>query len=156
MRRRLAALARREGIISPGALRHSVDLAAAIVREVRRSPLFDEVSRASRRCSEVPFTWASPAGALQGVIDLLYQDAQREWRLVDWKTGRLRPDLIQERAAKHRLQVAVYAMAAADLLCATPRCALCFVQAGAVMHVYDPGELTAAWQAALTTLGAAP
>ena len=101
----------------------------------------------------MPFTWASPAGVLTGVIDLLYQDAGGAWRLIDWKTGRLGPGLLEERAAQYRLQVAVYALAAANLVGAVPDCALCFVQAGAVLHRYDPGELTKAWQEAVTVLG---
>ena len=143
---RLAAYAQREGIVSRDSLRHAITRAGAMLDNLRRSRLFQEISGSSERHSEAPFTLQTPLGPLHGIIDLLYRDKQGRWTLVDWKTEWIQAEQVAERVEQHRLQVAVYALAARQILGAMPRSLLCFLEAGAATHEFTEDELLAAWQ----------
>jgi ATP-dependent exoDNAse (exonuclease V) beta subunit len=113
---------------------------------LRRSPLFREIGQSSQRYSEVPFTMKTSMGTLHGMIDLLYRDQQGLWQLVDWKTEWVQAGRVGEQIEHHRLQMAIYALAAQQRLGVVPRSLLCFLGAGATIHEFEPDELSAAWQ----------
>ena len=55
---------------------------------------------------------------LHGVLDLLYRDRAGQWRLLDWKTERVRPGQSLEDAAAGETvrQLAVYRQAVEQIL----------------------------------------
>jgi ATP-dependent helicase/nuclease subunit A len=143
--RRLAGYARREGV-APGAIAGAVDRAGRMLDGLVRSPLYTQIHEAAKVYREIPFTLDSPLGVLSGVIDVLYQDRQGAWRLVDWKTERVARDQVAQRAREHVVQVAAYAQAAQRVLGAPPASCLCFLDAGATVHGFTPEDLAAAWR----------
>ncbi len=100
-------------------------------------------------------------GLLEGFVDLLVED-EDGLVLVDYKTDRLTPDAVEAAAARHRPQLAAYALAVARTS-GRPvvRCVLLFLgvtPGTAVRHVLQGAELEAAMadasERALAAVGA--
>ena len=137
---RLEAFARREGV-APLAVPDTLRRCLQTLAELRQTGLYADICTAARRFHEVPFTLTTPVGVLHGAIDLLYQDARGGWHLVDWKSGWATGETLQEQAAQHRLQLAVYAQAAQNTLGVCPRVAVCFLSLGARVWHYRADDL---------------
>ncbi len=74
-------------------------------------------ARAKHR--EIPFVLPLPgAGSafLEGTIDLLYQDAQGDWAVLDYKTDRVPADQCAQQAQRHIVQLRLYGAAAMRIL----------------------------------------
>ncbi len=145
LRPRLAAWATRLGITDAGAAEHAVVQVLNLLGNLRRSALFREIAGAEERHTEIPFSLATPAGTLHGVIDLLFRDPAGEWRLVDWKTEPVgREQALQDAAQPHLLQLAVYARAAERFLGLRPHVEICFLARAAAVYACTEAALAAA------------
>lgn len=82
---------------------------------------------------------------LHGVIDLLYQDPQGEWYILDWKTEWAPQELIEENSQQHLMQMAAYAQATNNRLDGMPDVALCFLSPRAAVHQFLAEEIASAW-----------
>jgi ATP-dependent helicase/nuclease subunit A len=145
LRTRLADWACAEGAIDLAVRNDAVAAAERMISALVRSPLHQAVCRATRRHVEVPFTLDSPGGVLHGVIDLLFQDAEGCWYLVDWKTELVRMDQVANAAQEHLFQMAAYSHAAQKAIGQQPNVLICFLAAKAVVFTCNPAELKAAW-----------
>jgi ATP-dependent exoDNAse (exonuclease V) beta subunit len=112
-----------------------------MLENLRNTPLLDEIEAAALRYTEVPFTLSTRIGQLHGVIDLLFQDRERQWHLIDWKTDWLPVDEIEVQALQHRRQIAIYVAAVKQVLGVEPRARLCFLALQGRTHAYTPEEL---------------
>jgi ATP-dependent exoDNAse (exonuclease V) beta subunit len=128
---RLIAYARREGVLQPAAILDATERCQAMINALRRSPLYAEITAAEQRIFEVPFSHQTNSGLAYGLIDLLYQDAAGEWRLVEWKVGW--PDAAN--AEEHRRQLQIYCQAARQALGVEPRGTICYL--GREPHVVE-------------------
>jgi ATP-dependent helicase/nuclease subunit A len=132
----LENLARRSGV-DPQALEHAVRTSYTILGRLKRHHVFADVRAAVDTYREIPFTLKTQQGTIQGVIDLLYQDAQGGWHVLDWKTEWTPEEEIEERAQEHRLQMAVYARAVQRQLGVEPRIELCFLSPRVRLYEVD-------------------
>jgi ATP-dependent exoDNAse (exonuclease V) beta subunit len=117
----LANGVRRSGVRNVEAV---VSRAEEVLGRLVAHPLYQEIETAQSRYPELPFTWDGPARTVHGYIDLLYRDANSEWRLVDWKTG----EYCEARIEEYHAQVAIYADAVEALLGVRPRASVCFLE----------------------------
>ena len=124
--RYLERLAHRQGIDSQ-ALEHAVRTSYHMLGRLKRHKLYATIQKAVQQYREIPFTLETRQGTLRGVIDLLYQDAYGNWRLLDWKTEWTPEEKLAEHAQEHRLQMAVYAKAVEMQLGVLPQVELCFL-----------------------------
>ncbi len=122
----LERLANRSGIDSQ-ALEHAVRTSYQMLGRLKRHKLYATIQKAVQQYREIPFTLETPQGALRGVIDLLYQDAQGSWHVLDWKTEWTPEEKLAEHAQEHKVQVAVYALAVEKQLGVSPQVSLCFL-----------------------------
>jgi len=150
--RRIETYARREGIRTPQAIDWALRRCGRIIAGLRAAPLYAEICQARQRRAEIPFSLTLRGMPLHGVIDLLYQDRQGRWLLVDWKSERIPAAQLREHAERHALQVAVYAEAARQALGQTPQAAVCFLAAGARVWQYSRASLEQALQDLATAL----
>ena len=79
-------------------------------------PLGREIAAAPRRLAELNFVLNQPPVRLAGQIDLLYQDAQDTWHIVDYKSDRVAPADVPAHAARYEFQMLTYAAAAGRFL----------------------------------------
>jgi ATP-dependent exoDNAse (exonuclease V) beta subunit len=90
---------------------------SASARAVQRS-LFDvppASAEGDSRAAEAPI-----AVTISGQIDCLYQTAGGQWRIIDYKTGRLPAGGIEATKGEYELQVALYALAVRELIGSLP------------------------------------
>jgi ATP-dependent helicase/nuclease subunit A len=122
----------------PGAVEREVPFSLKV--PVRRLlPLLGDV----RRAIEADPRWATEAWSraldeawvlVQGRIDCVFVRDGR-WCVVDWKTDRLRPDEVAERARAYEVQMRLYCDAVAGLWGEPGSAWLAFVASGTVVRV---------------------
>ncbi len=96
----------------------AVQEAQAIAKKFLESPLFRRLSRAKILKRELPFLLNERHGLIHGVIDLLFQDDNGSWHVVDYKTAVGNPEKVKE--AGYDLQIQIYAVAVKELLKENP------------------------------------
>ncbi|WP_017381564.1 helicase-exonuclease AddAB subunit AddA [Paenisporosarcina sp. TG-14] len=100
------------------------------VKAFLHSPIASRLRQASQQLREVPFTYGlkdedGDIQLLQGIADCLFQEADGEWVLLDYKTDKIKGVLITEaailREMHHRygLQLALYQQAIENILSIT-------------------------------------
>jgi ATP-dependent helicase/nuclease subunit A len=140
----LGNYARREGVF-PDALADAVQRSHRMLVILKKHDLYQRICQAPQKFHEVPFTKASPTGILHGVIDLLIQDQDGGWHLLDWKTEWTPASKLEANIQDHLLQMAVYAHAAQSSLNIQPTVALCFLSPNVTLHLFSPESLANAW-----------
>ena len=106
---------------------HAVRTSLSMLGNLKQHPLYKTIQAAPQAYREVPFSLKTQGRTLHGVIDLLYQDAQDSWHVLDWKTEWTPEEKVAERAQEHRVQMAVYALAVERQLGVIPGVELCFL-----------------------------
>lgn len=93
--------------------------ARTVVAEFVKSDTFKALARAKRIYKELPFVLDERHGKLEGVIDVLFQDASGGWHILDYKTAV--GDAGKVRDACYEFQIRVYALAVRELLGELPK-----------------------------------
>ncbi len=83
--------------------------AEATVRAVTSHALWQRALLAKRRCHEFPFVVAEGDMIVSGVIDLLFEEEDGGWVIVDFKTDTFELEQLQSFTAYYKPQVASYA-----------------------------------------------
>jgi ATP-dependent helicase/nuclease subunit A len=143
---KLIQSARREGIHEPDAVAFVLSKGMSMLDNLRASSLFEDIQQAKQRFSELPFVLDTPLGKLHGVIDLLFQDRDGEWHLVEWKTDWVDEDSYVEKVDEYRQQIAVYVNAVQSILSFTPEAHLCFLALNNEVYSFDQNELEDVFQ----------
>ena len=97
--------------------------AVEMVSRFLKSPEARSLADARQVHRELEFLLAWPPEAtrenghyLQGYIDCLYEDAERRWHVLDYKTNRISADRVPAVAVEYEIQMFVYALAAQRVL----------------------------------------
>lgn len=111
----IGAIAWEQGLTNAARLRSALPQIGRLLQEYRRSDVYRWLAsaRAAGRpvYTELPFVFRSHAGVVHGVIDVLLQQQDREWVIVDYKTGEVPAGDFRGRAARFLPQLGVYAAA---------------------------------------------
>ncbi len=143
----LTDLAQRFGLFEPNLRQDAVTRSLWLLQELRGNRLYGQITRARQRHHEAPFSMRWDGRILNGQIDLLYEDEAGQWRLIDWKTEYTTMAEGPQAAARHKLQLALYAVAARRLLDIEVTPTVVFLRPGVQTHTFDSAELTAALNA---------
>jgi len=149
-RRRFNDLAEAEafscGLTNDDEVTDAVLRAARMLAHFQDSSLYEEMAAAPRRLHEVPYSILDDAGKVDsGVIDALYRSGD-DWVLVEFKTDTVKDEAALDalmRSTDYAEQVARYRGAAARLLGAQVRAAVCFLNFGGRSRVVGA---TSAWR----------
>ncbi|MFB3890468.1 MAG: UvrD-helicase domain-containing protein [Phycisphaerae bacterium] len=107
-------------------LSEDIDLAAvaedfkAMLVTFAAHPLSASLAGARQVFRELDFVMDSSPAVLRGQIDLLYQDGAGAWHIVDYKSDRVGSEGADAHADRYRLQMLLYAAAAARHFGAPP------------------------------------
>ena len=88
--------------------------AEKIIRGFMGQPIFAELRKAKQVKREIDFILNERHGLIQGKIDILFEDGQGEWHVLDYKTAT--GDETAARKSAYDLQMEIYALAAERLL----------------------------------------
>ena len=102
-----------------GAEPFELEEAQHLLKQFQQSKIFHEIQSARRIFRELPFVLDERHGRIYGVIDLLYQTAQGDWCVVDYKTAE--GSLGKVQASGYEIQLQMYAFAVAQLLHVIPK-----------------------------------
>ncbi len=110
----LETLAGFEGTV----LRHMPPRAAAEARAAvtafSKTPLARELAKARRIFREIPFVLNERHGRIDGIMDVLFEDARGGWHVVDYKMAL--GDETKVRESAYDFQIGIYALAVYELL----------------------------------------
>jgi len=86
------------------------------IRTFWKTPLGQRVARARRVYREMPFLFRLDNTEIRGTIDLLSEDPEGSWELVDYKSAAPTAGAAASTPAGHELQLGLYALAASRWL----------------------------------------
>lgn len=89
-----------------------------ILEAFRESPLFSRLAAARRMLREIPFILRERHGLIHGVIDVLFQEADGRWHVLDYKTAVGSEDKLH--ASGYETQIKLYAHAVYQILGEAP------------------------------------
>jgi len=145
----------REAAVGPastqGPLRERL---AAVVQRFWADEPGKRVAAARRAYRELPFVLALGESEVRGVMDLLFENADGQWEVLDYKAAAPVPQRAQQAAAEYELQLGLYALAAGKWL-GRPvrRWTVYFLDAaGPIEHNVTSGSLKAVETAAREAL----
>jgi ATP-dependent exoDNAse (exonuclease V) beta subunit len=96
-------LVRHDEIDEAGDLRPIADAAVAAYMSICARDDIRTLYQSGRRLHEVPFTMTRDGRVLRGTVDCLVERAPRQFTILEFKTGRPRPE--------HRAQLDLYVQA---------------------------------------------
>ena len=113
----------------------TVDLLMRDLRDqlscLAKTQLHATIAASPDRRAEAAFLLAMGDARVSGVIDLMYQDADGAWWVLDYKSDRVGADQVDAAAKKYKLQIQLYALAASRYARQAP--------IGAVFYFLHPG-----------------
>jgi ATP-dependent helicase/nuclease subunit A len=156
----LRSYAWQQNITDPDDVTQVVKRAHSILSNFQTSNLYHRIQSVRnnpdlRVYSEMPFVYKTQKRIIHGVIDLLFQDEDGAWWIVDYKTSVLRLDgkklstVAENHARRYHLQMGAYAAAASQELGAhvIPRVIVHYIQYNETVEID-----AAVWQAAIQQL----
>jgi len=135
----------REGVFSD-ALVDAVQRSHQMLMNLKNHSIYQNIQQAQQRYHEVPFTQTTSVGTLHGVIDLLYQDQNGAWHLLDWKTEWSPKAKIEENAQEHLMQMAAYSQAVQSELGFAPEVSLCYLYPKIILFPLSQSALDNVWK----------
>ena len=127
---------------------------AAVVRQFWAAEPGRRVAAARRVYRELPFVLALDESEIRGVMDLVFENADGSWEVLDYKAAAPAPQRAEQAAAEYELQLGLYTLAAGKWL-GRPvrRWTVYFLDAaGPIEHNVTSGDLTAVETAAREAL----
>ena len=134
----------REGVFAD-ALVDAVQRSHQMLMKLKNHSIYQNIQQAQQRYHEVPFTQTTSVGTLHGVIDLLYQDQNGTWHLLDWKTEWSPKAETEENAQEHLMQMAAYSQAIQGSMGVEPEVGICFMVPETTYHSLSINILNDAW-----------
>ena len=138
---RLNQFAQQEGL-SGAAVNKAVWQTLSLLNQLKQHPIYQQIKAAKLCWTELPFSWSSPAGNVNGVIDVLFQDQSNNWHLLDWKTGYVAEDNIADLIEKYQTQLSIYFQAVSEILKIKPLLLLAFLNPRVIVVKIEPKGLT--------------
>lgn len=103
------------GITDEHELEEAVRRSKALLKRFQQSRVYDWIASARHDqrplFTELPFILRTEKRVIHGVIDVLFQQADGTWVIVDYKTSNVMNKDYDNHARRYHLQVGVYAMA---------------------------------------------
>jgi hypothetical protein len=149
----LESYAWEQGIVDEGQRASAVQEARELLRRTMQSDVYQWMANAVQTFHELPFVYQTDKRIIHGVIDVLLQNPDGSWLVLDYKTSHVErydgdPKLIVEHARRYHLQIGVYAAAVREQLGGiTPSVYIHYIRYWQTIQIPD-----AAWQHALATI----
>jgi ATP-dependent helicase/nuclease subunit A len=142
------------GIVAEEELARTIARCHDLLERTEKAWIMRQLGEAEQTYRELPFTFKTPARAINGIIDVLFF-AHRQWHVLDYKTSwvELSEDRAQfsatlaEHAQRYHQQVGIYAAAVEQKFGQVPQVHIHYVR-----YTHTVTVDAAAWQSALGSL----
>ncbi len=134
-----AVAAELDMIDSPG-LEQAISELDDILEAFRETPLQSQLASARKAHRELDFLLDAGPIRLRGQIDLLLQDADANWHVIDYKSDRVTPERLTEHAEGYRMQMLAYCLAAGRYLDTTIESARLYFLRKGLEHSFSLDE----------------
>ena len=145
----------REAAVGPASAQGALGQRLAdVVRQFWAAEPGSRVAAARRVYRELPFVLALDESEIRGVMDLVFENADGSWEVLDYKAAAPAPQRAEQAAAEYELQLGLYTLAAGKWL-GRPvrRWTVYFLDAARpIEHNVTSGDLTAVETAAREAL----
>lgn len=111
----LESYAWQQGIIDRKQRQAAVKQARALLNSIRNTDIYQAQVNAKTVYRELPFIFENDTRTIHGIIDVLFQDEDDNWHIIDYKTSYV-PNgkdvsALHDHACRYHLQLGVYAAA---------------------------------------------
>lgn len=106
--------------------------AVKILENFTQSLIFQRLQRARVIKKEIPFVLNERHGTIYGIVDVLFQDENGAWQILDYKTAVGSPEAVRE--SSYELQLEFYAYAAQQILNVAPEKGMLYYLKNAWAH----------------------
>ena len=119
------------GILDVEQRKRAIQRAKLYMQRLQEHPIYEEISRATRRYHEVPYELQDEPQNDRGRLDILYL-TEGGWKIVDFKTDHLNSlsDLQEDRRTGYRAQLLRYQHSVFQQLKEMPVTQFCFLNCG--------------------------
>jgi ATP-dependent helicase/nuclease subunit A len=126
------------GILDVEQRKRAIQRAKLYMQRLQEHPIYEEISRATRRYHEVPYELRDEPQNDRGRLDILYL-TEGGWKIVDFKTDHLNSlsDLQEDRRTGYRAQLLRYQHSVFQQLSEKPLTQLCFLNCGNGIEVVN-------------------
>jgi len=106
----------------------AIEKAMLLLRRFRSSEIYERITRAKKRWHELPFSLPGKGFAVNGVIDLLLEEQNGKYVVIDFKTDELKSAAdLNQAVADHEKQLRGYRRAVQITLGKVPELEICFL-----------------------------
>ncbi|MBN2305068.1 MAG: UvrD-helicase domain-containing protein, partial [Anaerolineae bacterium] len=150
---RLRVYAWENGLTHPAQVSLAIREAVDLLRRFEASDLPERLGQAQTVYREIPFVHRIAAGEdhkvheIHGIIDVLFQDQDGSWFVLDYKTAAIQAGNAADHARRYMHQLGAYARAVEAQTGAVPATLLYYIHPGVLVRVPE-----SAWAAALEGL----
>jgi ATP-dependent helicase/nuclease subunit A len=126
------------GILDVEQRKRAIQRAKLYMQRLQEHPIYEEISRATRRYHEVPYELRDEPQNDRGRLDILYL-TEGGWKIVDFKTDHLNSlsDLQEDRRTGYRAQLLRYQHSVFQQLKEMPVTQFCFLNCGNGIEVVN-------------------
>ena len=145
LKQRLGRWVRQEGVFQNEERTNIIKRVIYVLRELRRHQIYPDINQSVFKEHEFNFNFSSQIGTIHGIIDILYQDSDHHWYILDWKTEWLDKDAASQYTLKYKTQLAIYYKAVQETLGIKPFAKICSLRPHIAIFPYTPDELEKSW-----------
>ncbi len=88
----------------------------ALLKNLTSLPIFERMKTAQKIYKEYPFYYKWGSFMIEGIVDLIFQDAQGKWVILDYKTNNIKASEVQKYGKYYEFQTNTYAWILSELL----------------------------------------
>ena len=82
----------------------------------QKMPIYEKLRSAKQVLREYPFFYKFQNGVIEGIIDVLFEDSEGRWFVLDYKTNRVAPEHIESLGQYYQFQTDLYAWIMSELV----------------------------------------
>ena len=82
----------------------------------QNTPIFEQLRSAKQVFKEYPFFFKFQKGVIEGIIDVVFEDHEGKWFVLDYKTNKVRPEHIETLGQYYQFQTDLYAWVMSELV----------------------------------------
>ena len=96
----------------------------------QNTPIYEKLREARQVLKEYPFFYRFQNGVIEGIIDVVFEDSEGHWYVLDYKTNRVTPDYVESLGQYYQFQTDLYAWIISELLHTVDEVVVLFLRPG--------------------------